>query len=88
MSGFDIFSDPSVGQHRGYDDEGHKVIVGWVNPDGSEYLIGLTKCCEATGKGCDGYIGCRACYRECSPSLGGQAQLALDVNGVAVNGDG
>lgn len=31
----------------------------------------LTPCCGASAKGCDGYIGCRACYAEIDPSLGG-----------------
>ncbi len=31
----------------------------------------LTACCQASAKGCDGYIGCRACYAEVDPKLGG-----------------
>lgn len=31
---------------------------------------GLTRCCGATAKGCDGYIGCRFCYREVDSMLG------------------
>jgi len=34
-----------------------------------EYL-GLTSCCGATAKGCDGYVGCRICYDECDSALG------------------
>jgi hypothetical protein len=34
-----------------------------------EYL-GLTSCCGATAKGCDGYVGCRMCYGECDTALG------------------
>ena len=34
-----------------------------------EYL-GLTSCCGATAKGCDGYVGCRICYDECNSALG------------------
>jgi hypothetical protein len=30
----------------------------------------LTVCCRATGKGCDGYVGCRSCYAEVDPSYG------------------
>lgn len=30
----------------------------------------LTDCCGASAKGCDGYIGCRACYNEVDPVLG------------------
>jgi hypothetical protein len=70
------------GEFRGYDDEGHKVVVGFVNKDGSEYLWGLTHCCGATAKGTEAGIVCRACYRPCSPSLGGEARLYADVNGV------
>jgi hypothetical protein len=33
-------------------------------------LTALTSCCNATAKGCDGYIGCRSCYREIESSLG------------------
>lgn len=39
----------------------------WV-PQGQ--YVGLTGCCGADAKGCDGYIGCRWCYRECDPMLG------------------
>lgn len=34
-----------------------------------EYL-GLTSCCGATAKGCDGYVGCRLCYSEIDSALG------------------
>ena len=40
--------------------------------------ITLTPCCGASFKGCDGYIGCRACYRDLDglsgglPSFGGK----------------
>lgn len=30
----------------------------------------LTPCCKASAKGCDGYIGCRACYRQIADELG------------------
>lgn len=32
--------------------------------------LGLTSCCGMDAKGCDGYIGCRGCYREIDPMLG------------------
>lgn len=63
------------GEFRGYDDEGHKVIVGWVNRDGTEYLVGLTHCCNATAKGTEAGIVCRSCYQHCSPSLGAEAHI-------------
>lgn len=31
----------------------------------------LTDCCGASAKGCDGYVGCRSCYAEVDPGLGG-----------------
>lgn len=44
--------------------------VGLVaESDGMRYY--LTDCCLASAKGCDGYVGCRACYQEIDPELGG-----------------
>ena len=37
----------------------------------------LTECCGASAKGCDGYIGCRACYREVDPMLGDVPDKAM-----------
>jgi hypothetical protein len=39
-----------------------------VNSDGEAAYA--TPCCGATAKGCDGYTGCRACYRPIDPALG------------------
>ena len=64
------------GEFRGYDAEGHRVVVGWVNADGSEYLIGLTKCCQASAKGTSHGIACRACYEPCDQGLGAEATVA------------
>ena len=36
--------------------------------DGIVYY--LTPCCKASAKGCDGYIGCRSCYRPIADELG------------------
>ena len=36
--------------------------------DGIVYY--LTDCCEASAKGLEDYVGCRACYREIDPALG------------------
>lgn len=38
------------------------------NRDGMDML--LTECCGATAKGCDGYIGCRSCYRPIDELIG------------------
>jgi hypothetical protein len=37
---------------------------------------GLTGCCGATAKGCDGYIGCRFCYREVDSMLGAPLRIS------------
>jgi len=42
----------------------------------------LTACCKASAKGCDGYIGCRACYQPIADSLG-DAWMADDAAGWA-----
>jgi hypothetical protein len=59
----------TTGEFRGYDAEGHKVVVGWVQRDGSEYLIAISKCCGASGKGSESGsqgIVCRRCSRDVS----------------------
>lgn len=71
--------DGIADRFRGLDELGHLVIAGWERPEGGEYLVGLTKCCQATAKGCEFGIGCRSCYAECEPSLGGEATLAVAV---------
>lgn len=39
---------------------------------GDEHMLWtLTSCCGASFKGCDGYIGCRACYRPVEEFGGG-----------------
>ena len=40
-----------------------------VNNEGDAFYV--TDCCGASAKGCDGYTGCRACYEEIDPGLGG-----------------
>lgn len=84
-------STDTSGQFRGFDAAGHRVVVGWMNADGSEYLVGLTKCCNAAVTACDGEIVCKACYEEADPLLGGPAEvdsgaflLRLAHDGVAV----
>lgn len=76
----------TTGQFRGWDAEGHRVIVGWRNQsDGSEFLYGLTLCCGASAKGSEaGTYGivCRSCYEDCSPSLGGEATVVKLPDGT------
>lgn len=54
----------------GLDAEGY-VVVRWSESTGFTMEYALTACCQASAKGCDGYIGCRACYAEVDPKLGG-----------------
>lgn len=72
-----------IATFRGLDAEGHLVIC---HPDmpthpetGDEYLYGLTACCHASATGTEYGLACRACYAECSDSLGGPATLAAHV---------
>lgn len=53
----------------GIDEYGNLIIRDTEAPFAGE-LIGLTYCCGATAKGCDGYIGCRKCYSEVESYLG------------------
>lgn len=43
--------------------------------DGSEFVMeyALTRCCHASAKGLEDCIGCRSCYAEVDPYLGGPA---------------
>lgn len=69
-------STDTSGQYRGRDHAGHRVVVGWMNADGTEYLVGLTKCCNAAVTCCDdGSTVCKACYQEADPLLGGPAEV-------------
>lgn len=43
-----------------WDYMGHK-DVQFAKCDGIIYP--LTPCCQASAKGCDGYVGCRKCYQ-------------------------
>lgn len=54
----------------GVDEDGNPIVRCTEAPFIGE-LMGLTYCCGATAKGCDGYTGCRACYREVNSALGG-----------------
>lgn len=44
-----------------------------------DYLVPLTWCCYASGKGSGGGIVCRACYRAVSFKYGGQSTMAAPV---------
>lgn len=44
-----------------------------------DYLIPLTPCCNASGKGGAAGVICRACYRNVSYKYGGQEELAVAV---------
>lgn len=52
--------------------EYNDIIANYQDPiTKKNILIGLTNCCSMDAKGCDGYIGCRGCYRPVDSSLGG-----------------
>jgi len=59
------------------------VVVGWVQKDKSEYLVSLTPCCNATGKGATdedyGYVSCRGCANEVSDIHGGRIEVGSYV---------
>ncbi|WP_053734153.1 hypothetical protein [Nocardia sp. NRRL S-836] len=75
---------------RGVDADGDLLIPlaepGQHIPDdhGDEYLVPLTPCCHAHGKGADSATGvvCRNCYREVDPKYGGPGDLSVAVAGA------
>jgi hypothetical protein len=64
--------------------------VGLVAEIASGLRYYLTDCCGASAKGCDGYVGCRACYRPIDDRLGGAAMAPALPSGplLVVFGDG
>jgi hypothetical protein len=75
---------------RGVDADGDAVVplgtpdMPLRHDDGSDYLIALTPCCNADGKGSVVSTGvvCRACYREVASKYGGPSQLAVPVASI------
>ena len=63
-------------EFRGVSPGGYNVVAAFEKADGSEYLVGLTKCCNSTAKGSEDGIVCRRCYSECDPMLGGPIELS------------
>ena len=55
----------------GIDEFGNLIIRETEEPFAGQ-LTGLTSCCNVTAKGCDGYTGCRNCYREVESYLGAE----------------
>jgi hypothetical protein len=75
---------------RGVDADGD-LLVPLAEPgqhipgdDGDEYLVPLTACCHAHGKGADSTTGvvCRNCYREVDPKYSGPGDLSVAVAGA------
>lgn len=64
----------ALDRFRGIDQYGNKVLAMEV---GSDYTYALTPCCDATGKGGERGIVCRACYREVPSYFGGPAEVAF-----------
>ena len=59
----------AVDNFVGIDEYGNLIVRETEAPFVGE-LTGLTACCGATAKGCDGYTGCRSCYKEVESYLG------------------
>lgn len=74
-----------AGRVRGLDMDGDLLIpLGDArqlirHEDDSEYLVALTPCCHASGKGADVATGvvCRGCHREVDGKYGGPGKIAL-----------
>lgn len=50
--------------------EAHSGLMVASDPDGGSLTYTLSPCCGASFKGCEGYVGCRACYADLT-GLGG-----------------
>ena len=55
----------------GVDEYGNPIVRETEAPFAGK-LIGYTNCCGSSAKGCDGYTGCRNCYREVESYLGAE----------------
>lgn len=72
--------------------DGQPGYEGPLGRDAQGYLVRrsggmdyrLTECCQASAKGCDGYTGCRACYRPVDPEIGGMPVAPYRGEGGAV----
>lgn len=72
---------------RGIDADGDPVVplgtpeFPLTHPDGSDYLIPLTPCCNTDGKGasCSTGVVCRGCHREVASKYGGPTDVAVPV---------
>lgn len=81
-----------AGLIRGIDADGNLLVALGEpdapihHPDGTDYLIPLTGCCQATGKGAPSRTGvaCRSCYREVDGKYGGPSTLAVAVTSTVV----
>lgn len=91
-SKFEVPEDVKDFRGTTVDDFGNIVAVvkGFENSDGSEYLVALTPCCFATGKGVsgdaefedEGYVGCRNCYEPVGYTYAGEIKQN-ELNPVA-----
>ena len=48
----------------GYNQYGNKIVM--ASYPGGDMVYALTKCCQASDKGMEDYVGCRGCYRPLS----------------------
>lgn len=71
-----------VSEVRGLDYDGDLVIDTGMIVDGAPYLVPLTPCCRATGKGSGASetgVVCRKCYGAVGVKYGGNTTVAVAV---------
>jgi hypothetical protein len=64
--------------------DGVGVVAELRESNGFTMRYYLTPCCDASDKGCDGYVGCRACYAEIDPMLSAPPDPLVTVFGDGV----
>ncbi|MFD9701291.1 magnesium chelatase domain-containing protein [Lentzea sp. NPDC059081] len=69
---------------RGIDADGDVLVCDEdiTRADGTEYLVPLTPCCHATGKGVtysETNVACRRCYQDVDPKYGTDGQLEVGL---------
>ncbi|MEU7480486.1 hypothetical protein AB0A63_31225 [Lentzea sp. NPDC042327] len=92
--GSHLHLSPEVaGRVRGRDGDGDPLIAlscdpdrPTLRPDGAEYLIPLTPCCDATSKGSCGATVCRVCYEVVDDKYGSHGELVVAVKSADLSG--
>ena len=67
----------------GYDDEQYLYVENSNEPQGDFMRMWrITECCGASAKGCDGYIGCRHCYRQIDTGIGMEPYFKINFDEI------